>query len=128
MLFLSNANFTVFLKELTGRIVECEVSLNWSVLMLKELFSQKEGTYSGYTSHAVLHLIVVLVGVLPQVIRVVYHGKLLEDTCTLSNYGIKEHDTIHIVYRLTGGGAWTALAYASVYHDWDGNMASRIFI
>ena len=87
-----------------------------------------EGTCAdGYASHAnvVLHLIIVLADMQ----RLIFKGKQLNDGFTLSTYGITSESTITVVLRLRGGGgAWAALAYASVCHDWDGNMASRVFI
>jgi hypothetical protein len=80
-----------------------------------------------YTSHAnvILHLIVVFVDLQ----HLLFGKNELEDEFTLSSYGIKSESTIDVVLKLAGGGGgWTSLAYAIVYHDWDGNMASCFFI
>ena len=80
----------------------------------------------GYASHpnVIFHLIVV-----PVDIQLLLFGKNeLEDKCTLSSYGIKSGSIIDVVLKLRGGGGcWTALAYARVCYDWDGNMASLYF-
>ena len=71
-----------------------------------------------------LHLISILVDNQ----RLIFSGRQLEDGRTLSAYGITEESTIQLLSRLRGGGEAheaKALAYATVYHDWDGDMASR---
>ena len=87
-----------------------------------------EGTCAdGYASHAnvVLHLIIVLADFQ----MLVFKGRILEGKSTLSTYEITSESTVYVIPRLRGGGGdWAALAYASVCHDWDGNMASRVFI
>lgn len=115
---------TLFFKFLTGKSVACEFETSDTVLNLKSRLCDKEGippsTPPKLTSF--LHLIfTVLVNQ-----RFIFDGKVLEDSRTASDYKIQSGSTIHIVLNLKGGGRWEALAYAIVYHDWDGDMASRV--
>ena len=69
-----------------------------------------------------LHLISILV--VGQ--RLIYGAIELKDSQTLSDYRVYVESTITVLFRLRGGGDYLrALAYATVYHDWDGDMASR---
>ena len=80
-----------------------------------------------YTSdaNAIPHLVVVLV----DQCLLIFAGNVLEDSFTLSSYKIQSGSSIHALLRLRGGGGGpNALAYASVHHDWDGNMVSCVFI
>lgn len=80
-----------------------------------------------YASHANVLIHLTVVSVVQQ--RLIFGQNQLDDKLTLSYYGIKNESTIYVVLKLLGGGvSQAALAYASVLHDWDGNMASRVFI
>ncbi len=117
----------VFVKTLTGKTIMCDVALDWDILKLKHIIQEKEGIPPG-TPHMLvsfLHLIVIHIDQQ----RLIFRGQQLEDTLTLSSYGIWNEGTIDFVLRLPGGAPGVyqtlALAYAIVYHDWDGDMASR---
>ena len=107
---------------LTGKSVECEFETSDTVQNLKTRLQDMEGIPPGTPPlpTSFLHLIAIVVDQQ----RLIFKGKQLEDLCTASDYGIQSGSTIHVVLRLWGGGHWNALAYAIVYHDWDGDMAS----
>ncbi|KAH8981878.1 hypothetical protein EDB92DRAFT_1896123 [Lactarius akahatsu] len=106
ILLLSQPIFTIFVKMLTGKAVTCEVTPDSDVEMLKHILTAKEGFP-------------------PEQQRFIFGGKQLADGSPLSSYGIQDGDTIHLVLRLRAGGATLqALAYAIVYHDWNGDMFS----
>ncbi|KAH9023775.1 hypothetical protein EDB85DRAFT_303073 [Lactarius pseudohatsudake] len=98
--------------------------------MLKRVIQKKEGIPLG-TPHMLmsfLHLITILVD---HQRLISHHGRQMEDSSTLSSYGIQEADIIYLVRRLRGGGGAImgplAYAHAIVFYDWDGDMVSRSF-
>ncbi|KAH9171933.1 ubiquitin-related domain-containing protein [Lactarius sanguifluus] len=109
ILFLSDHPLSpiVFVKMLTGETLRCDVALDLDVLMLKCVIQKKEG-------------------IPPDHQRLISRGRQLNDSSTLSSYGIQEEDVIHLVFRLSGGGAIGPLAYAHaiVFYDWDRDMLS----
>ncbi|KAH9167534.1 hypothetical protein EDB89DRAFT_1997199 [Lactarius sanguifluus] len=111
ILFLSDRPLSpiVFVITLTGRTLRCDVALDWDVLMLKRVIQEKEGRP-------------------PDDQRLISRGRQLDDSSTLSSYGIQEEDDIYLVYRLRGGAAMRPLAYAHaiVFYDWDGDMFSAV--
>ncbi len=131
ILFLSHrpqATVTVFVKTFTRKTLTCDVALDWDVLMLKHIIREKEGKKGILpgTPHKLMSFLQ-LIAILIDQQHLIYSEKQLQDTLTLSSYGIQNESTIQLVLRTLGGGAWKTLAYAIVYHDWDGDMASRFF-
>ena len=74
----------IFVKTLTGRSITANIQLTDTVEDLKRIIYEKEGIPAG--SH-----------------RLVFAGKDLEDTRSLSDYNIGKESTIHLLMRLRGG-------------------------
>ena len=47
-------------------------------------------------------------------LRLIYGGRQLEDYRTVNDYGIQSDESIHVVLRLTGGGALLPRAFNTV--------------
>ncbi|CAF0781781.1 unnamed protein product [Brachionus calyciflorus] len=77
--------FTVFLKTLTGRTVEIFTSNDETIEELKEKVEEKEG-------------------IPPDLQRLIFAGRKLEDSNTLDYYSIEKEATLHLVLRMRGGG------------------------
>jgi ubiquitin C len=119
---------TVIVQKDTGMRFACSVSPYSEVLALKHTIQDKEGIPPGTPLGLMSSLR--LIAILVDQQRLIFRGEKLEDMFPLSKYGIEGDSTIHLLMRLRGGGPIhrKALAYAIVYHDWDGlgDMASRL--
>lgn len=74
----------VYIKTMTGSTIPIEIDEDDSIEILKEKIEKKEG-------------------IPPDQQRLVFSGKQLDNTKTISDYQIKEDSTLNLVLRLRGG-------------------------
>jgi len=114
--------FRIFVKTLTGKTLEIEVSEADSVVELKQKIWDREG-------------------IPPDQQRIIFAGKQLQEGHDLSEYGIQEDSTVHLVLRLRGGDEGTSMGFGAggkmdqkIYKDpfemevWDMKSAIKVFV
>merc|ERR1719265_2603541 len=91
----TSSKMQIFVETVTGKTITVEVERTDSVEAVKASINHKAVTSTGRD-------------VPPQVMalegqRLVFAGKELNDRCTLEDYNIQKHSTLHLLLRLCGG-------------------------
>eukprot|EP00596_Hydrurales_sp_CCMP1899_P007040 CAMPEP_0119051846 /NCGR_PEP_ID=MMETSP1177-20130426/73325_1 /TAXON_ID=2985 /ORGANISM="Ochromonas sp, Strain CCMP1899" /LENGTH=381 /DNA_ID=CAMNT_0007031185 /DNA_START=95 /DNA_END=1243 /DNA_ORIENTATION=+ len=76
--------YEIFVKTLTGKTITLKLDPNDTISKVKEYIQDKEG-------------------IPPDQQKLVFLGRLLEDSHTLSDYKVAQESTLHLVLRLRGG-------------------------
>ena len=74
----------IFVKTLIGKTITLQVGPTTSIVNVKTMIQEKEG-------------------IPPDIIRLNFAGKLLEDCRTLSDYNIEDESTVYVFLHLRGG-------------------------
>ncbi|KAJ5079290.1 a-macroglobulin complement [Anaeramoeba ignava] len=77
----------IFIKTLTGKVFTIEVNPDDTITKVKEKIQDQEGILANQQ-------------------RLIFSGKPLNDDKTLSDYQIKKGSSLHLVWRLKGGGGY----------------------